>query len=51
MSKCSAVKEQPYIKCMSFFDPTEPDDSYCTLKRAMTKGQPMLQHFSWVCVN
>lgn len=51
MTKCYAVKEQPYIKCMSFFDPTEPDDSYFTVKRAMTKGQPMLQHFSWVCVN
>lgn len=50
MTKCYAVKEQTYIKCISFFDPTEPDDSYFTVTRAMTKGQPVLQHFSWVCV-
>lgn len=49
--KCHTVKEQPYIKCMSSFDPAEPDDSYFAVKRAMTKGQPRLQHFSWVCVN
>lgn len=36
--KCDAVKEQPYIKCMSFFDPTEPDDCDFAFKGAMTKG-------------
>lgn len=51
LTKCYAVKEQPYIKCMSSFDLTEPDDSYFAVKRAMTKGQPALQHFSWVRVN
>lgn len=41
ITKCYAVKEQPCIKCMSFFDPAEPDDSYFAVKRAMTKGQPI----------
>lgn len=37
ITKCYAVKGQPYIKCMSFFDPAEPDDSYFAVKRANDK--------------